>query len=180
MGWFSRKPASAQSRLAEAIAVETEEAFERFVAAHGNEELVGLALCTVDDACPPYIMGATSEDIGPIEGLKNTWNADPADWTWSDDVNRRPSDAIFSEMLANQPDSDDDFGLDIFEGMVEGLKKFDATGRFRGKLPREQMILLLWIYDPSLGNSGRVMKWIHETNPKPVADWFNENYAYQP
>lgn len=179
MGWFSRKSSSPQSRLADAIAKETEEAFDRFVAAHGDEEIVGLALCSVDDASPPYIMGATSEDIGPINSPEDTWKADPADWTWSDDVDRRPSDAIFSEMLANQPDSYDEYGRDIFEGIVAGLKKFNETGRFRGKLPREQMILLLWIYDPSNRNSEGVMKWVYETNPKPVADWFNRYYTYR-
>lgn len=179
MGWFSRKSPSAQSRLADAIAVEAEEAFNRFVAKHGDEGVVGLALCSVDDACPPYIAGATLEDIGPVDGTENTWNADPADWTWEDDVTRRPSDAIISEMLKNQPDTFDGYGRDIFEGIVEGLKKFDATGRFRGKYPRDQMILLLWINDPSMHNSEGVMKWVQETNPQSVADWFNKNYSYQ-
>ena len=47
-------------------------------------------------------------------------------------------------------------------GWVFGLKKFDASGRFKGKLPREQLLLVLWINDPAERNAKAVMKWVEK------------------
>ena len=118
----------------------------------GKDPIVALALCSVDDAAPPYIMGATLSDIGPIEGVAETWKADPADWSWNDEGNKYRYDAIIEEMLDNQPESFEEHGRDIFEGIVEGLKKFDASGQFKGKLPREQMLLVLWKFEVGLNS----------------------------
>ena len=68
---------------------------------------------------------------------------------------------------------------DIFQGIVDGLKKFDASGAFRGKLPRQEMLLLLWINDPSEQNAKSVMKWVGQVNPRPVSQWFNAVYPYR-
>jgi hypothetical protein len=180
MGLFSRKSSSAATRLAEAVAADAAEAFARFVAARGDDAIVALALCSVDDAAPPYIMGATLDDIGPIKGTEDTWKADPADWSWNEEGFRYRCDAIIGEMLEHQPGSFEEHGRDIFEGIVEGLKKFDASGHFKGKLSREQMLLLLWINDPADHNATAVMKWVEQMNPKPVARWFNAVYSYKP
>jgi hypothetical protein len=180
MGFFSRKSPSAVSQLADAVAADAAEAFARFDEDRGDESIVALALCSVDDAVLPYIMGATLDDIGPIEGTEDSWRADPADWSWSDEGKKYRCDAIISEMLNHQPDSFEEHGRDIFEGIVEGLKKFDASGRFKGKLPREQMLLVLWINDPAEHNARAVMKWVEQMNPKPVAKWFNVVYSYRP
>jgi hypothetical protein len=169
MGLFSRKSRSSGSRLADAVAADAAEAFARFVADRGDDSIVALALCSVDDAVTPYIMGATLDDIGPIKDTEDTWRADPADWSWSDGGNKYRCDAIIGEMLEHQPDSFEEHGRDIFEGIVEGLKKFDASGCFKGKLPREQMLLVLWINDPADHNSKAVMKWVAQLNPNPVS-----------
>jgi hypothetical protein len=180
MGLFSRKSSSAGNQLADAVAEDAAEAYARFVADRGDDNIVALALCSVDDAAPPYIMGATLDDIGPIRGTEETWNADPADWSWNDEGNKYRFDAIIGKMLEQQPESFEQHGRDIFEGIVEGLKKFDASGRFKGKLPREQMLLVLWINDPAEHNARAVMKWVEQMNPKPVAKWFNAVYSYRP
>jgi hypothetical protein len=180
MGLFSRKSPSAGSQLAAAVAADAADAFARFVAERGDDSVVALALCSVDDAVSPYIMGATLDDIGPIKGTEDTWRADPADWSWSDEGNKYRYDAIISEMLDHQPDSFEEHGREIFAGIVEGLKKFDASGRFKGKLPREQMLLALWINDPAEHNAKAVMKWVEQMNPQPVAKWFQAVYSYRP
>lgn len=178
MGIFSRKSSSGTNRLADAVSADVSEAFARFVADRGDDSIVALALCSVDDAASPYIMGATLDDIGPIKGTEDTFNAFPADWSWSDEGNEYRYDKIIGEMLEHQPDSFEQHGRDIFEGIVEGLKKFDASGRFKGKLPREQMLLLLWINDPADHNAAAVVKWVEQMNPKSVSKWFSAVYAY--
>jgi hypothetical protein len=180
MGLFSRKSPPAGRRLADAVAADAADAFARFVADRGDASIVALALCSVDDAVTPYIMGATREDIGPIKGTEETWRADPADWSWNDEGNKYRCDAIIGEMLKHQPDSFEEHGRDIFESIVEGLKTFDASGGFKGTLPREQMLLVLWINDPADHNATAVMKWVEQMNPKPVATWFNAVYSYRP
>ena len=180
MGESPRKSSSAASRLADAVAADVAEAFARFVADRGKDSIVALALCSVDDAAPPYIMGATLEDIGPIKGTERTWRSDPANWSWNDEGHRYSYSAIIREMLDHQPDSFEDHGRDIFEGIVEGLKKFDASGNFKGKLPRDEMLLVLWINDPAEHNAKAVMKWVGQMNPKPVSQWFNAVYSYRP
>lgn len=178
MGFFSRKSSSNSNRLADAVAADVAEAFARFSSEFGEDSIVALALCSVDDAVSPYIMGATLDDIGPIEGTEDTFNAFPADWSWEDSGHKYRYEAIIDEMLEHQPDSFEEHGRDIFEGIVEGLKKFDASGRFRGKLPRDQMLLLLWINDPAEHNSAAVVKWVEQMNPKRVSKWFNAAYPY--
>jgi hypothetical protein len=180
MGLFSRKSPSAGSRLADAVAADAAAAFARFVAARGDDTVVALALCSVDDAASPYIMGATLEDIGPIEGTDDTWRADPADWSWNDEGQRYRFDEIIGDILEDESRPFEKRAGEIFQGIVDGLKKFDAGGNFKGKLPREQMLLVLWINDPSERNAKSVMKWVGQMNPKPVARWFNAVYSYRP
>jgi hypothetical protein len=177
--FFSRKSSSSGARLADAVAVDAAEAFVRFTAARGNDGIVALALCSVDDASSPYIMGATLEDIGPISGTEETWRADPPDWSYSDAGNIYRYDKIIGDILEDESRSFEDRAEEIFRGIVDGLKKFDASGKFSGKLPREQMLLLLWINDPSDENAKSVMNWVGEINPKPVSQWFNAVYTYR-
>ncbi len=180
MGLFSRKPSSAENRLTDAVAVDAAEAFARFAGARSKDAITALALCSVDDAASPYIMGATLHDIGPIEGAdQDTWRADPADWSWSDAGNAYRFDAIIAEILEDESRPFEKRADEIFQGIVAGLKKFDAGGKFKGRLPREQMLLILWINDPSEHNAKSVMKWVAQMNPKPVAQWFNAVYTYR-
>ena len=179
MGIFSRQSSSPSSRLADSVALDVSEAFSRFVADRGEDSIVAFALCSVDDAAPPYIMGATLDDIGPIQGIEDTFNADPADWSWSDGTRSYRFDPIISEMLEHQPESFAQHGRDVFEGIVEGLKRFDGSGHFKGRLPREEMLLMLWIEDPATHNARAVMKWVEQINPKPVSTWFNAVYSYR-
>jgi hypothetical protein len=179
MGLFSRKSPPVGSGLADAVAADAAEAFARFVADRGDDSIVALALCSVDDAAPPYIMGATLDDIGPIQGTEDTWKANPADWSWNDEGNKYRFDKIIAEMLEHQPDSFEEHGRDIFEGIVDGLKKFDASGHFKGNLPREQMLLMLWINDPAEHNARAMAKWVEQLNPKQVAKWFNAVNSYR-
>jgi hypothetical protein len=180
MGLFSRKP-SGGSRLADAVAADAAEAFARFVAAHGEKTIIALALCSVDDAAPPYIMGATLEDdIGPIKGTDDTWRADPADWLWSDGDQPYRCGWIIGEILEDESRSFEKRAADIFQGIVAGLNKFDASGQLKGKLPRAEMLLVLWINDPNERNAQSVMKWVGEMNPEPVSQWLNAVYSYRP
>ncbi len=184
MDWFFWKKSSVRNRLAAAVCQDVTEAYARFVAARGSDTINALALCSVDDAVSPYIVGATLEEgIGPI----GTWpdgsvygplDAFPADWSWSDEGRRYRYEAIINEMLKHQPNSFTEHGRDIFEGIVEGLKKFDANGRFKGKLPRDQMLLVLWINDPSEHNAKAMVKWVGQMNPIPVAKWFIGVFSY--
>jgi hypothetical protein len=185
MGLFSRKSSSGGSRLADAVAADVAEAFARFVAARSDDTINALALCSVDDAASPYIMGATLEEgIGPIgtppEAADDTWAADPADWSWNDQGNPYRFDEIIGEILEDERRPFEKRADEIFQGIVEGLKKFDASGKFKGKLSRGQMLLVLWINDPSEGNAKSVMKWVAQMNPKPVSQWFNAVYSYRP
>jgi hypothetical protein len=179
-GERSIAPAPPGERLADAVAADTEEAFGRFVAARASDSLVALALCSVDDAVPPYIMGATLADVGPISGTKRTWGANPADWSWNDAGHRYRCSRIIGEILDAESRPFEARAKEIFEGMVDGLKKFDASGKFQGKLPRDQMLLVLWINDPSEQNARSVMKWVEQMNPKPVSKWFSAVYPYRP
>ncbi len=183
MDLFFWKSWSVKSRLAAAVCQDVTEAYARFVAARGSETINALALCSVDDAVSPYIVGATLKDIGmigtpPEGGVYNSLDAYPADWSWSDEGRRYRYEAIIDEMLKHQPNSFTEHGRDIFEGIVEGLKKFDASGRFKGKLPRDQMLLVLWINDPSEHNAKAMVKWVGQMNPIPVAKWFKGVFSY--
>ena len=184
---------SVVSRLADAVAADVAEAFGRFVAARADDSIVALALCTVEDAVPPYIMGAVVGDLGPILGTDpKTWRANPADWSWSDQGRRQKRCVeIVGEILdeadrAADLEADDSsesfrpFREQIMRGMADGLKKFDGTGAFKGKLARGQMLLLPWIHDPSEENARLVMKLVGQINPKPVSRWFNSVYPHRP
>src|ERR1051326_631587 len=134
MGLFSRKPRSGGSGLAEAVCEDVTAAFARFVAARGDSTIIAVALCSVDDASPPYIMGATLEDdIGPIKGTEDTWRAEPADWSWSDAGNLYRFDEIIAGILGEESRSFEERADEIFRGIVDGLKKFDAGGKFTGR-----------------------------------------------
>jgi hypothetical protein len=181
MGLFFWKSASGGGRLADAVCEDVTAAFARFVAARGEGTINALALCSVDDASAPYIMGATvEEDIGPIMGTEDTWRADPADWSWSDAGNPYRFGEIIAKILDDERRPFEKRAREIFQGIVDGLKKFDASGQFKGKLPRDQMLLVLWINDPSEQNAKSVMEWVAQMNPKPVSQWFNAVYSYRP
>ena len=178
MGLFTRKP-SASNRLADAVAADVADAFDRFVAARGESTVVALALCTVDDAVPPHIMGAVRGDMTDVGGSDDTMGSEPADWSWNDDGHRYRYEAIIAEMLENQPGSFEDHGRDIFAGIAEGLRRFDGSGHFKGELARDQMLLVLWIHDPAEHNAKAVMDWAEKTNSKSVAKWFRQVYSYR-
>jgi hypothetical protein len=132
----------------------------------------------VDDASAPYIKGATLEDIEPIRATESTLR-DPPDWSWSDGATPYRFDALSAAILEDESRPFEDRADEIFRGIVDGLKKFDASGKFLGKLPRDQMLLLLWINDPDDENAQPVMRWVAEMNPKPVSEWFNAVYQYR-
>jgi len=128
------------ARLTDAVAADAAEAFARFAAERGDEPIVALALCTVEDAAPPYIKGAVVGDIGPIRGSDlKSWRNHPADWSWSDGPDgRRPGrrcSAVICEILdaadqAADPAADDPneifakFRQEILQGMADGLQRF--------------------------------------------------------
>jgi hypothetical protein len=178
---------AADADLVDAVCQDVTDAFARFTKDCPGKSIVGLALCSVDDASPPYIMGAALEDedrrIGPIslpvEDEIDSWQADPADWAWNDEGNQYRCEEFIGAILDDEDQPFDERAKRIFEGIVAGLQKFDASGKFKGKLPREQMLLVLWIMDPSDKNAKSVMKWAKQTNPKPVSDWFNQVYSYR-
>jgi hypothetical protein len=180
MGLFSRESRPAGAQLADAVAADAAEAFGRFVADCGDESIVALAFCSVDDAATPYVMGATLDDIGPIQGTDETWRADPADWSWNDQGHSYRCDKVIGKILADESREFEERAAEIFQGIVDGLKEFDATGKFKGKLPRDQMLLVLWINDPSDENAESVMKWVEQMNPTLASQWFNAVYSYRP
>jgi hypothetical protein len=110
------------------------------------------------------MMGATLNDIGPVKGTEDTWRTDPADWSWSDAGNRYRFDKIIGEILEDERRPFEKRSGEIFQGIVDGLKQFDASGQFKGKLPREQMLLVLWIDDPGDENAKSVLKWVGQMN----------------
>lgn len=168
-----------QDELAEAIFRDACDAFARFTAEHADESINGFAACTVDDACPPYWMGSTLESgFGPVgkpadeDDPMAGWTADPADWCWSDDDAKHRADKVeFSteglEMEQHKV---------VFDAMCKGLKKFADSGKFRGKLPREQMLLTLFIQDPSFPEWSD--EYAEKLNPKSVAQWFKAYNTY--
>ncbi len=175
-------------KIAEEVASGCEKAFERFAAKHGDEGITGFALCTVDDGCTPYVMGTTIKDQVGIPCVDededcNGWDASPEDWCWDDESNQSSyvgDDAISEvfDLVRQQYDHSSPAIHTVFLGCVEGLKKFDASGKFRGILPRDQMLLLLWISDP--GDSSKwVMDWVDELNPPKVGSWFRQVYTYR-
>ena len=124
--------------------------------------------------------GATLEDdIGPIKEADETWRADPADWSWSDEGNSYRCDEIIGAILNDESRTFEKRAEEIFQGIVDGLKKFDISGQFKGKLSRDQMLLVLWINDPSERNAKSVMRWVGQINPEPVSQWFMEVYSYR-
>ena len=168
----------AVSRLADAVAADAADAFDRFVKDRGEDKIMALAFVTVDDAVTPYIMGGTQDDFGPIRGTEDSFGAYPPDWSWNDDGHRYRCDPIIREMLRDQPDSFKEHGRDIFEGIVAGLKQFNESGRFKSKLPRERMLLILWIHDPAKHNATQMKAWAKETNPPSVAEWLDANFPF--
>lgn len=176
---FGRK--SWEDELAEAIFQDASAAFARFAKKHAKDHITGFAACTVDDACPPYWMGATLESqFGPVGSLTDPgeekshgWYADPADWVWSDG-NRKDYQA---DKVNYSLDGDGIKGhKKVFDAMCKGLKRFAESGQFKGKLPRKQMVLMLWINDPSYPSWA--VEYAYELNPKPVADWFKVANSY--
>jgi hypothetical protein len=55
--------------------------------------------------------------------------------------------------------------LQAFEGQDFG----EDDSRFKSKVAREEMLLLLWINDPAEHNAKAVMKWVEQMNPSQVA-----------
>jgi hypothetical protein len=180
MGFFKRLfGRSWEADIEEAIFQDACEAFARFSAAHGQDHITGFAACTVDDASPPYYMGATLESgFGPVGSLTDPgpesygWNADPADWCWSDGTHPYRMDEVkyppFGEGIKGNKK--------VIDAMCRGLKKFADSGKFKGKLLREQMVLMLWINDPSYPSWA--VEYAAKLNPKPVAEWFKVANTY--
>ena len=143
------------ARLTDAVAADAAEAFARFAAERGDEPIVALALCTVEDAAPPYIKGAVVGDIGPIRGSDlKSWRNHPADWSWSDGPDgRRPGrrcSAVICEILdaadqAADPAADDPneifakFRQEILQGMADGLQRFGGIDIPHGNKQRQAL-----------------------------------------
>lgn len=56
------------------------------------------------------------------------------------------------------------------------LKFSPSRGKFKGRLPREQMVLMLWINDPSYPSWA--VEYASQLNPKTVAEWFKIANTY--
>jgi hypothetical protein len=173
------KRAAWEDELAEAIYQDACEVFERFTKAHGHEHITGFAACTVDDCCPPYYMGATLESgFGPAgkvddDGDPAGWDdLSPADWCWSDDNQRYRADKVKYSIDGEgwEPNKK------VLDAMCRGLEKFNSSGRFQGKLPREQMLIVLFVNDPSCPEWA--LEFAERINPKPASDWFKKVYPY--
>ncbi len=176
MPFFSKLFATGYPRdeavVAEAICQDVSEAFERFTYRHTGEQINAFALCTVDDGSPPFITGATRESgFGPVgTAADKGWTADPPDWRWHDQGHAHSFDRAIDSFHTKHDVSSERNAQRLFQAMVNGLRQFDVSGRFKGRLPREEMLLLLWIQDPA--HPKWVTQWAAELNPPPVADWF--------
>jgi len=182
VGFWSRLfGKSWENELAEAIFQDASAAFARFTAQHGKEHITAFAACTVDDAVPPYYKGATLESqFGPVGSLTNPgeekshgWYADPADWCWSDG-NRQDYRAYKVDYAATGDSIKS--SKPILDAMCKGLKQFADSGQFKGRLPREQMVLMLWVNDPSYPSWA--VEYAYQLNPMPVAEWFKVANTY--
>lgn len=170
--------------IAQAVFKDCVGAFERFTKACPGEDITAFALCTVDDAVPPYIMGATKKDYFGIACADpatdfDGFSCEPGDWQWGDSAYQQTNGYQCYgpiEKVLNDENLEEVAQEVSFRGMVEGLKLFDGSGRFKGTLPRDQMVLTLWVHDP--GNPEWVVEWASETNPPAVAKWFKEVYPY--
>jgi len=96
----------------------------------------------------------------------------PADWCWSDDKQNYRADKVKYSVRGEgwEPNKA------VLDAMCRGLEKFNASGRFKGKLPREQMLITLFVQDPSYPSWA--VEFAERINPKPASDWFKAVYPY--
>lgn len=178
-----------RATLAAAVYADACRLFDRFSQAHASDHITGFTFVNVHDAGTPYVSGTSLEDgFGPVgrdpklvpeEDLCGGFNAEPADWYWGND-RERPlmCGSIICKIQDDPKLSFEEMQALVYGGTVDGLKKFNETGKFKGKLPREQMLLMHWIHDPS-DEAKMVMQWAAELNPPTVAKWFNAFYPYR-
>lgn len=179
-------PSSLKDALAEAVFRDASQLFDRFSKAHRKDQINGFAFVTVEDAVGPYVMGTSLEDsFGPI-GAEITdddpcggFNSEPGDWYWNGEGADMLCHTVIEAIHADTKTlkTHDQRARLVFQGIIAGLKKFDQSGLFRGKLPREQMLLMMWVHDPS-ETADIVMKGVREVNPPAVSKWFDSVYPY--
>src|SRR5688572_15039069 len=110
---------TARASLADVVARDIAKAYARFSAQHGKDRIYGLALCTVNDAVPPYVMGNTLEQVIGEQQESNDVAADeffgnPPDWRWTHPGGDFESGAIIGEILEDESRSFEDQSSEIF------------------------------------------------------------------
>lgn len=172
MGLFDRffgKRDSGDLALEAAVCADCIRIFARVNKQRSGESVFGFAACSVEDACPPYYMCDTleahndgDEKVRPEDIVRYSLLGSPPDWVYQDPCQGLVSEPIIGGILRARM-SFEARAAKVFREIVNGLKKFDASGAFKGKLPREDMTLLLWIHDTS--NPEWVLQWAKELNP---------------
>jgi hypothetical protein len=193
MGLFSKlfgntPSSSLKEALSDAVYRDACALLDQFVSARGSDRINGFAFVNVHDAVAPYVMGTALEDnFGPVgqrpedvaeDDPCGGFNAEPADWYWSAEDHKYHCAGVIEAIHQDAKLSFEELATLVFRGTVDGLKKFDASGKFRGQLPRDQMLLMQWIHDPA-EEARMVMVWVAELNPAPVSKWFNAFYPYR-
>jgi len=169
---------NAVEEIAAAVAADVAECYQRFLE-ESDGAVIAFALCTVDDAVPPYAMGAVQDDLSipaGVSGSDESVDIHPPDWSWNDSGGSFSAGEIIDRILNPEEASGDDLeewqrrSNVCLRGMVEGLKRFEAGGGFTSSVPRDQRLLLLWVNDSS--NREWMQEWSRELNPPAVAEWF--------
>jgi hypothetical protein len=167
----------AVEEIAAAVVEDVAASYARLLEEHRPAEVSAFVLCTNDDGIPPYAMAALSSEFRIVDGqARDDFN--PADWSWNDTGGSFRSGEIIDRILNSEevaPDSLKGWYLRAcvsLRGMLEGLKRFHAGGHFKSELPRDEMLLLLWIHDSE--HRKWMVEWVRELNPPAAADWFKK------
>lgn len=187
--WFRSRRPSLDEELAEAVCRDATKAFASLAAARPGERVYGLALCIDNGAQSFYIMGNTLEGClekenrgraKPFELAQLTpgdFLYSPADWIFAANIREDTSSPVMERIWKTSNGVTEGTELRIHRAIVAGLKKFDASGVFRGGLPRDRMVLTLWENDPD--HPQWVIQWAKELNPPQAFEWFCEGYPYE-
>lgn len=165
--------------IAAAVAADAAACYQKFLG-DSQGAVSGFALCTVDDAVPPYAMGAVQDDLTiPAGRSQDVLDIHPPDWSWNDGGGSFSSGEIIDRVLNSEEIGGDNLkGWQLrssvcLRGMVEGLKQFEASGGFTSSVPRDQRLLLLWVNDSSTPKW--MVDWARELNPPAAAEWFGRS-----
>jgi hypothetical protein len=189
-GFGKRKPGENFAALEDAVCKDATRVFAALTKARPGERIYGFAFCADDDGMSFYVMGETMEgrlahenrnrtEPFALEALKPTdFFYSPADWTFSDPGTCRSSLAIMEAIWSASPEGEfEETQAKVLRAIVNGLKRFDASGAFAGAMPRDAMVLTLWITDPS--HPEWVLQWARELNPPQAFAWFEAGYPYE-